>query len=288
MKKLMFMVVVALLLPMRSFADHYADLYVIPVAGHVDGLNGTRWVTDVAIQNFQATDLTVQLFFIESGENRTDNVTPLSGSNGEVTVKGGGSVIMRDVLKGFNGQSMAIGALLVGADRPFAVTSRAYSMNPSGHTVGQTVLPVRDFIQNTLGDTNPATAVAYVPGVIQNARFRTNVGFAVGAGARAMSVEVTVKNAEGAAIGRRLFSVPADTFSQVQVPLGAIAAGSIDAGGLEFRIVAGDGAVAPYASVIDNATADAVYVSGQFPPGSPFAKTSPSVFRALFDSVRRY
>lgn len=287
MKMLRYVALLALLLvPTAAFADHYADLYVIPVAGHVDGKNGTKWMSDVAIQNFGAAALTVEIFLIESGEFRTDNVFPLPGDNGLVTIPAGGSVLLKDVLKDFNMQSMTLGALLIGAERPFAVTSRSYSMSPSGDTVGQTVLPVRDFVINSVGDTANAGAVAYIPGAIQNSRFRTNFGFAAGAGTDTMSVEVTVKNAAGAPVGKRLFAVPGGTFTQVQVPLDSFVSGTADIAGLEVRILTGDGALAPYISVIDNVTADAVYVAGTLPPNTPFAKTTGSnTFRRLFDRM---
>ena len=287
MRKVILSVVFALLLPPALFANHYADFYVIPIAGHVNGLNGTMWMSDVAIQNFQAVPITVEIFFIEQGEGRTDNVFPIAGANGSMTIAAGGSVIVRDILNQFNAENMALGALLVGSDRPFAVTSRSYSMSPSGDTVGQTVLPVRDFLENTIGDTNNAMAVAYIPGAVQNSRFRTNVGFVAGSGASNMGVEITVKNSDGSQIGKRTFTVPANTFSQVQVPITAITTTSTDAAGIEVRIASGDGAVAPYASVIDNSTADAVYVAGTMPPNTLFAKTTPDIFRRLFDRIRQ-
>ena len=69
---LMFLVSPALL------ASEYSDLYLIPVAGHVSGANGSNWMSDVAIQNPQSTPLNVQLVLIESGEGMPDNVTALT------------------------------------------------------------------------------------------------------------------------------------------------------------------------------------------------------------------
>jgi len=54
-----------------------------------------------------------------------------------------------------------------------------------------------------------------------------------------------------------------------------------DAGAAEIRITTGDGAVAPYASVIDNKTNDAIFIPSVFPPSTPFSATAGSTFRTL-------
>jgi hypothetical protein len=276
-----------LLVPAASFANHYSDLYVIPVASHVNGINGTMWMSDVAIQNFSASPLNIQIFAIQAGNGITDNVFPIEGTNGFMSIPAGGSVLIKDILNNFNGMSASTAALLVGGDAPFAVTSRSYSSTPAGDTVGQTVLPVANFIDNTLGTTNNAGATAYLPGVIQNSRFRSNLGFVAGTASDAtspMTVEFTAKGADGQTLGTKTFSIPAGLFQQLQFPFTQLTTSSVDIAGVTVRITSGNGAVLPYASVIDNVTADAVYVSGQFPPNSPAAKMGEGVnaFRALF------
>lgn len=289
MKRLHFLIIaIALALTPAAYADHYSDFYVIPVASHTPGLNGTMWMSDVAIQNFQSTDITVQLFLVETGLGTLDNVFPLEGANGIVTVPAGGNVILKDVLNGYRGQQSSIGAILIGADRPFAVTSRSYSMSPSGDTVGQTVLPARDFINNTTGDTNNAMATAYVPGLIWNDRFRSNVGFVAGTANSDMTIEIRLKGANGNTLGTRSWTVRAGYFVHAQFPVTELSSTRFDAGGLEFRITGGDGAVIPYASVIDNSTADAVFVSGNFPPNAAFTKAiERNVFRDAFDRLKK-
>ena len=289
--------VVALLISAAAArADHYADFYVIPAAAHTTGVNGTLWMSDVAIQNFQATPLTVQLAVIESGEGNLDNVFPVmaSAASESVTIPARGSVLLKDILRNHRGLANVTGAILVGSDRPFAVTSRTFSMTPDGNTIGQTVPPVRDFIDNTIGDTDLATAVAYVPGLIDNAAFRTNLGAVIGNGSPTsdVSVTVTVRDAAGTVAGSRVINVAPGSFTHVQFNARSlIGARSIDIGSAEFRITSGSGAVVPYASVVDNGTADAVFVAGVFPDnntasGSLAAATSGgSIFRALLDRV---
>lgn len=281
----------ALFASLTARANHYADFYVIPAAGHTPGVNGTNWMTDLAIQNFQSTPLTVQVVVVEAGYD-FDNVYPLTtdDSSGSITVPANGNVMVKDLLNGHRGMSTTLGALLVGADRPFAITSRTYSMSPAGDTVGQTVPGVGNFLDNTLSPIDLATAVAYVPGLVQNAQFRTNLGFVAANGSGSggpMTLSVTIRDFDGAIIGTRSFSIAAGAVMQLQFPVRTMTNTNFDAGGAEFRITGGSGSVIPFASVIDNRTADAVFVTGTFPQNAmpTLLGTDPvrSLFRQIFD-----
>lgn len=284
----LFFAALAVLVSLPASAGHYADLYVIPVASHTPGQNGTMWMSDLALQNFQSTPLDVQIIVIESGSGQ-QNVAPLmtaANANGFVTVPAGGSVMLKDVLSGHRGMTNTAGAILVGADKPFAVTSRTYSMNPLGHTVGQTVTPAANFLDNTLSPINAATAVAYVPGLVQNGDFRTNVGMVAANGSGsggAMTIAVTLRGSSGAVLGTRTYSIGAGEVVQMQMSAREIAAANFDIGSAEFRIEAGSGSVVPYASIIDNRTADAVYVSGTFPQNTNVM--SKGAMRPIFRSI---
>ncbi|HYO77199.1 MAG TPA: hypothetical protein VE010_12105 [Thermoanaerobaculia bacterium] len=284
--------VLTLLLSTAAYADHYADTYVIPVVGHVMGANGTMWMSDIAIRNFSATEMTVQLIFIESGSDTSNNVFPLITDDiddGSVTVGPNSSVMLTDVLDGYMGSNdmdmNAFGALIIGSDRPFAVTSRAYS---SRSPLGQTVPPTRDFFENSVGEIDNAS-VAYVPGIMQNARTRTNVGFVAGSGgslSTPMVVEVTIRNATGGVSGTRSFTIPQGNFAHHQFSVASIAPNAtFDVGTAEFRITQGEGTVVPYASLVDNVTSEAAYIMGQFPESTPapgsFGRRATTLFRQL-------
>jgi hypothetical protein len=284
MRTLTIIAIALALLGTPARADHYAGFYVIPVASHVSGAFGTMWMSDVAIQNFQSSPLTVELVFIESGFGNTfNNVFPLeSVPNAAMTIPAGGTALLKDVLNNFRGQSSSIGAILAGSSdgRPFAITSRAYVNASGGGTIGQTVTPARDFLENAAGDVNEAIATAYLPGLISNSRFRSNLGFVAGtAGGSALIVDFTWRDAGGATIGTKSFLIGAGELVHAQFP----ATGSFDAGSAEVRISAGDGAVVPYASIVDNTSGDGVFVLGQFPNNVPFASNvRRSVFEKLF------
>jgi hypothetical protein len=261
-------------------ANHYADTYVIPAAGHVEGANGVMWMSDLSIRNFGTTPLIVQLAVIESGFETADNVYPLASDadgDGTITVSPGATVQLRDVMRGHRGVTNSLGALIVGGNQPFAVTSRAYS---TGMPLGQTVPAARDFLDKSLG-TADNTSTAYIPGIVSNAGARTNVGFVAGsAGSTSeMTVEVSLRNGTGAVVGTRSITIPAGRFAHMQFPVGSFATAAFDVGSADFRITQGEGVVVPYASVIDNRTGEASYLMGVFPPtGAPAAM---SRFRTL-------
>lgn len=283
MRRPLLILLFAFLAPVAAHGAHYADSYVIPVAGHVEGANGTIWMSDLAIRNFSAAPLVVQFVVIESGDSNDDNVHPLSGTNvdGTITVVPNGTVHLRDVMAGHRGMTNSIGALIVGANAPFAITSRVYSNRAP---LGQTVLPARDFLDNSFGTADNA-GFAYIPGVVNNAAARSNVGFVAGSGGSAaqMVVEVTVRNGAGGVAGTRNFVIPAGRFEHMQVPVRSIAPTAFDIGSIDVRIAEGEGVVVPYASVIDNTTGEAAYIMGVTPPTGPPMTLRRTLFQSLVD-----
>lgn len=267
----------------------YSDTYVIPVVAHTPGAFGTTWMSDVVLTNFHATPLTVQLIVIESGENNSDNIFPLTGGavDGAVTVAPNTTVILRDVLAGYNGRTSSSGALIVGGDQTFAITSRTYSTGPNGvSNGGQTVTPVRDFFENSTGRSDNSF-VAVLPGITNNASTRTNIGFVAGSGSAAgatFAVQVTIRNAAGTSLGTKLVTIAPGNFTHTQFSVSSITSTPFDIGSAELRIVGGLGSVVPYASVIDNNSGNASYIMGQFPASTALGKGAidSNIFRSLF------
>lgn len=267
----------------------FSDTYVIPVAAHTPGAFGTTWMTDVVINNFHTTPLNVQFIVIESGENNSDNIFPLVSTavNGSVTVQPNSTVLLHDVLAGYNGRTSTTGALILGGDQTFAATSRTYANTATGvMTGGQTVPAVSQFFENATGRSDN-TFVAVLPGITNNGTARTNIGFVAGSGSAAgatMAVEVTIRNAAGQSLGTKLISIPAGNFTHTQFSVSSITNTPFDLGTAEIRIVQGLGTVVPYASVVDNATSAATYVMGSFPASTALGKGSidSNIFRSLF------
>ncbi|HEX6160987.1 MAG TPA: hypothetical protein VF111_12525 [Thermoanaerobaculia bacterium] len=265
-----------LLAATAAHAGHYADTYVIPIAGHTAGANGTTWMSDISIRNFQTTPIEVQLFVIQSGFNTTDNLFPLG--DGSVTIQANSTVLLRDALNGHRDLENVTGAVVLGSDRPFAVTSRTYSNNMQ---VGQTVPAARDFLDNTLENADNAGS-AYVPGIINNARARTNIGFVAGAGPGGpMTVEMIVRSGNGTTLGTRSITIAAGDFMQLQLPLSSLTTSTFEVGSVDFRVSSGEGIVVPYASIVDNATGASTYIMGTLPETTSATSRTDSLFKRL-------
>lgn len=265
----------------------YSDTYVIPAVSHTAGQNGT-WMSDVVITNFQSVPLNVQLIFVESGENNADNIFPVMTStiNGSVTVGANSTILLRDVVNGYRGKQYVSGALILGGDAPFAVTSRSYLVTVNGTTVGQTVTPARDFFDNSIGRSDN-TQVAIIPGIANNATTRTNIGLLAGAGSAGGTpfiVQITIRDGSGTNLGSRFVTVPPGNFIQTQFSVASITSTLFSVGSAEIKLVQGTGTVVPYASVIDNATGSPMYIMGQFPANTAFGKTgfNNNIFSSLF------
>lgn len=292
MRKAGLLLLICSLFAFGAQAAHYSDTYVIPVVGHVQGANGTVWMSDVAIRNISSsTTLTVELIFIESGNNVFDNIFPLISDEvptGSVTVQPNATVLLQDILDGYDKPNVT-GALLLGGSAPFAVTSRAYN---SSSPLGQTVEPQRDFFDSALGNLDNSS-FAYIPGVIQNNSFRTNVGFVAGSGGASspMVIEITARDEAGGIAGTRRITIPSGSFSHMQIPLRSFVSGMFEVGSVDFRVVEGEGVVVPYASVIDNGTGEAAFITGVFPESqmnpSAAAKARTDLFRMLLGRVSR-
>ena len=282
------LILLSCLLSVPSFANHYADTYVIPAVGHVEGANGTMWMSDLAIRNFSNAPLNVQMIVVESGFDTVDNVHPLmsdADDDGMLTIPAGHTVQLRDIMKNHRGRTNNLGALIVGANAPFALTSRAYS---NSMLLGQTVPGARDFLDNSIG-TADNTATAYVPGIVNSTAARTNVGFVAGSAGSSsqMTIEVTARDAAGRAVGTRSVTIPAGRFAHIQFPVSSFAGSQFEIGSADFRITEGEGVVVPYASVIDNTTREAAYIMGVFPPTGAPQSLRATVFQSLFSGNLR-
>ncbi|HEY0157799.1 MAG TPA: hypothetical protein VGF28_10980 [Thermoanaerobaculia bacterium] len=249
------LVLLALLLSSAAGAAEYSDLYVVPIAGHVRGAFGTAWRTDVVLHNIQPVPITVELAMVESGRRPSADVVALGAAGGTALVLMPGETRTLSDVAGHLGRDLA-GALIAGADQPFALTSRTWAELPSGRTLGQSVVPVA-----IGGEADAVNEVAVLPSLAPGARQRANVGFFAAASHAPLVVEVALRSPSGASLGSRLVVLdePGFVHRQLAVPATTEAGGSTAV----IRILQGDGVVIPYASVIDNVSAESLFVSGQ-------------------------
>lgn len=284
--KIILTLIAAVVLALPAAAAHYSDFYVIPVAGHLPGANDTFWRSDIAIYNFQESMITVNMALIESGLGVTNNVFPIGDP---VTVPANGSVLLQDVLADYRGMDSILGSILIGADQPFAVVSRAFTTEADGGMLSQSVPAVQDFIDNALGMTDLATAAAWIPGAQSDADFRTNIGFVAGSNDSSggpLTVEVKMYNQSGSSLGTETFSIPPGAFNHTHFNTSRITGQTFTLAGVEMDITQGDGVVIPYITVVNNRTGDGWFILGTFPPNTMAGKTAElSELRQLFNRV---
>ena len=236
-------------------AAEYSDLYIIPGASHARGAFGTLWRSDVVLHNIQSVPITVELALIESG--RSPSTAPLAiTAGGETTIhlNPGETRVLADVAGHF-GRDIT-GALIAGADLPFAVTSRTYAEIAGGRTLGQTIAPVA-----ISGSPDAVNESAVLPALAGGEGQRSNIGVFIAASHAPLVLELVVLSSSGAVSGSQVVVVDEPGFVHRQLALGAIAA-TMDSTAV-VRILEGDGIVVPYASIVDNTSAEAVYVSAE-------------------------
>lgn len=284
MKKLMIVAALVMALAIPASAGHYGDFYLIPAAGHLPGANDTFFQTDLFIQNFNDTEtliLDIVVIDAATGELNALNEDP-------ILVPARGSAKLVDLLDDYMGQESTLGALLVGGSHAFAVTSRTYNTGGGEGTYGQTVPGVRDFVDNSSGMT-PDMASAYLPGIVNNDEFRTNLGMVVGANDfvnEPLTVSVRLLDENGSQYESTEYTFAPGQFAQMQVAIDSIDDMMVDVASAVVTVTGGNGTIVPYLSVVDNQTGDANFILGNFPDSTPFAKSANvSVFEDAFRRI---
>lgn len=223
-------------------AASVTDTYVIPVAGHVSGANGQTWVTDVTLHNVTSSSLVIDLAAVGAEGH------PIELDAETVTVAPHGTLMLRDVVR-----QNAVGALVIAGSGAFTITSRVYSSEGARGSVGSDVAAVNEFLGSDSGE-------AFLPGLVANSSYRTNLGFFAIADATVLQLEIMLLDDAGIALGSKLFEFPAGTLSHGHINSRDIAPMMFDAATARLRVVSGDGAVAAYASVVDNISSDASFI----------------------------
>ena len=272
----MFLSLLVFLSPFAAFADHFGDFYVVPIAGHTQGRNGSLWQTDLIVHNFQDVPVTIEAGLVDSGLATFDNFAAVMVNGAPAfTVPARATRVIADVLQNHRGRETSLGALLVGGDHPFALSTRIHNVAGQSPSVGQ-VVPVAQEFLSAVGQR------AVIPGLIANNDFRSNVGFVAASGSTPFGVEVSLLSSSGQPLGTpHTFTLPSNAIAHIQWSTTQLGAGAFDVATASFRIVSGTGNATGYASIVDNRTNNATFISA----GLPGATTS--LQRSLFDLVLR-
>jgi hypothetical protein len=225
----------------------------VPVASHTSGLNRSEWRTDLAILNPNAFATDVTAFFY--------------GADGIVSetfpVPAGGQMVLKDVVGqlGANGSGALTVALSSGGR--VEMTSRTYSEFPSnaacfpGGTQGQdypVLLPENGLL---VGQT------AYLPGLVEDSTFRSNIGLVNLSAFEAATVLVELYDGTGTRLADYTVVLQVDQWSQAVQPFRKLAGQTaMDSGYAKITVQAGVEVFA-FASIVDNLTNDPTTVTMQ-------------------------
>lgn len=227
---------------------------VFPVAGRVEGANGTFYRTDVSVVNRSETDAIVVFHYFPSGidGNSHPSVTVTR------TIAAGSQEMFVDIAHDLFGVTSGTGAIRLTADSPIIATARIYNDQRAadGGTFGQTVSAyssAQNLTSGTLSmlaNQNAATGQGY----------RTNIGW-FNASSNPVILVLEAHGANGAVLGTSTLAVAG--LSQLQVPLNHLFPSLAALDNLYVTFNTTGGPLYVYASVVDNTTGDAMFIPAQ-------------------------
>ncbi len=233
-----------------------ASWLVVPAVAHAEGAAGTTWRTDLTVDTGQAAE-ELAVFLAPTGADNT--LRP-----GRRITLGPGAAVLEDVVGAVAGEVDAAGALyLHGAVYDIAATSRTYTASGGG-TAGQGV-PV---LRLSELDGPPSHLLL----LREDEAFRSNIGV-VNPSPRPAAVGIELLAPDGVLLGRLERTVPPYGVLQENRVLRQVTSSPVPQA-RALVVVDDGGEVLPWASVVDNRSGDAVFVTG-----------APAVYRALWIPV---
>lgn len=219
---------------------------VVPAAAHVRGAADTNWRTDLEIHNPTDAVITYTIALLKRGQ---PNPTPQ-----EVTraIDPGESVRFDDVVSGeFSFQGS--GALRITPDSAaLHVTSRTYNEVPGG-TYGQFIAGESEDHHEPYGGEGKLIQLR------SDSAYRTNLGV-VNVVAMPITVEVDLYAADGALLGTRTIDLGSWEHHQIDGIFTTVTGADVQDGFAVVRTTTPTGRFLAYASVVDNATGDAICI----------------------------
>ncbi len=213
--------------------------YLVAGVAETEGLQQTRWKSDLAILNPGTASASIDLIYRHDGvqENSTLEVGP-----GTITE-------LANVAVDTFGAPDSAGAVELQSTVPLIVTARTYNAAPSG-TFGQFIPGVTSALGIAAG------AEATLSQLSSSSEVRTNIGFVDLGGTGAMA-RIRLFDGSGAAVGSELGEIiPAGGWSQRNRVFHAAIAGDCMGCYAVVDIVGNGGPIWAYASVVDAASGD--------------------------------
>lgn len=217
--------------------------WFVPAAARAAGGNGTFWRTDLTIANAGSTTASVDVTFLDR------DVDNSAASPVRIDLLAGRALVLADVAGGLFGRASAAGALRLASAAPrLVVSSRTYTDSLSSGTFGQGIAGRPLSAAIVPGET------AEIAGLVENASFRTNLGF-VNASPAPVTVRVAFVGQDGDSLGIRTWELPPFAAKQLSRVLLGLGYPSVEGVRASVSLVTG-GAIFAYASMVDGTSGD--------------------------------
>jgi PKD repeat protein len=223
---------------------------LVSAAAQIGGVGNSVWRTELTIFNASTTAAASGQFLFIPGAGGTVATQPLFLAPQQ-------SVTYSNALPEIFGFASGAGAIAIEATSPLAtpdikITSRTYTTGSVG-TYGQAVPQIA---------TDDLAQTLYVTGIESDADYRTNIGL-VNRSNAAVGVSLALLASDGSTIATTNVTLPANNFQQSALAGYFPAMNGQSRDGMTLRAIAGSaGAVSVYASVVNNATQDPIYIQG--------------------------
>jgi len=225
------------------------DLW-IPAAAHVSGYQGTRWRTDLELFNGAGSNATITISLLQAD---TANTAPTSV---KVSLPAGTSVRLEDILDEPFEYSGA-GALHLTTDQGDAVvTSRTFNQTAHG-TYGQYIPGVTG--ASAVTGSGTARLVQLHQSAGDTTGSRTNIGV-LNTTESSIDVSIALHASTGDLLGTVPLSLAALEYRQVNRIFREVTSSAVENGYAVLSTSTGGGSFIAYASVIDNASGDPIYI----------------------------
>ncbi len=229
---------------------------VVPAGAHVEGLEATRWVTDLELHAPGVNDVEANVYWLEGAGDNSAAV------GRQYEVEANESLRLADVVLSQFGSASANGALLIGSNRPLVVSSRTYNAAGEAGTYGQYIAGYADDVAIEQGEEARIVQLAHDPEA--GSGFRTNIG-AASLSAQPMAITVELLRADGTEVGSFDLDLGPYGHRQSNAVFDGLVPGTVEGG---YALVSSGSAGArffAYASVVDNGSGDPIYVPARVP-----------------------
>ena len=222
------------------------SLWYLPSSARAGGAGGAFYTTDLTVANVGSQSANYYLKFLGNNKDGT------AGERKDFSLAASRSTTFTDVLNSVFGKDSDYGGIEIGAGESFDLVIVGQTSTPGfGGTFGQSVPAMAN--QDLVRTLSPRSIV----GVREDAKFRTNLILCNTEQFQSVDVDVTLVGPDGTVLGTKRYTlVPLEMTQVSRVALELGGSANLNGARLDLSVVTLGGAVAAYASAIDNVTND--------------------------------